>query len=104
VFRDADGKLLEQDLVPIPGDWFALKQYLEQLPGASNVRIDAQGVISLTLQGTTVRGRVGYHVNAGDVRSGALVLKAAGDINGDGTGDYVLHYPNGEWQHLLIYP
>jgi hypothetical protein len=104
VFRDADGKLLEQDLVPIPGDWFALKQYLEQLPGASNVRIDAQGVISLTLQGTTVRGRVGYHVNAGDVQSGALVLKAAGDINGDGTGDYVLHYPNGEWQHLLIYP
>lgn len=105
VFEDEAGKLLEQELVPVPADWFALKGYLEQLPGARNVRIDAQGIVSVTLNGATIRGRVGYDVGTGaaDTTAG-LVLKSTGDINGDRTGDYLLHYPNGDVQHLLIYP
>jgi hypothetical protein len=44
------------------------------------------------------------------VSTGATIFEpiarrqAAGDLNGDGTIDYVINYPNGEVQSLYVYP
>ncbi|HWK53018.1 MAG TPA: hypothetical protein VNR18_01510, partial [Hyphomicrobiales bacterium] len=106
VFKDERGLLLEQDLIPVPADWPALKAALRAIPGLTQVRIDLQGIISVQLEGRTLRGRVSYAVLRSGVPSGAnsVLVQGVGDLNGDGTGDFELHYPNGDLQRLLILP
>jgi hypothetical protein len=108
IFRDTNGSLLEQDLVPVPADWLALQATLAGTPGLAGVSIDSQGVISAQSRGTTIRGRVTFRVNRSDITTddadaGVLLLPGT-DLNDDGTDDYQLLYPNGDVQGLLIYP
>jgi predicted acyltransferase (DUF342 family) len=108
LFRDGNGMLLEQELVPIPADWLALKATLAAIAGLEDLRIDSQGSISMLYQGTRLRARVTYQVTRSgittDKPADGVLLVPAGDINGDGTEDYRLLYPNGDVQGLLIFP
>ncbi len=106
VFTGEDGTLLEQDIVPVPAHWPVLKQSLQRLPGASDVRIDTLGVISLRLDGQLVQGRMEYLVEPSSDGSGTglVAFDTAGDVNHDGIDDFQLRYPNGDRQLLYVYP
>ena len=106
IFREGEDRLMQQALVPRPADWPGFKAMLLATPSIEEVRIDAQGVISARSAGSLIRGRASYRVNAGG-RPGAggrISLEPAGDLNGDGTADYLIKYPNGDTQMLYIYP
>ena len=108
IYPGSNGVLMEQDLVPVPADWAALKQTLLALPAAEHLRIDARGLIEFTIDGLVVKARVDYRVEQGESCNAAnqalLCFAEYRDINSDGVGDYLLVYPNGDRQWLFIYP
>lgn len=106
IFREGEDKLMQQALVPRPADWPGLKALLLATPAMEEVRIDAEGVISVTAAGTLLRGRVSHRVDQGRAPSvaGHIALQATHDLNGDGVADYVVTYPNGDVQTLYLYP
>ncbi|MEX2333065.1 MAG: GLUG motif-containing protein, partial [Pseudohongiella sp.] len=107
VFRDEDGNLMQQDLVPVPSDWQSLKSNLTSIEGLSEVRIDTQGIISVSVDGQPVRGQMQYEVTQGgfddDVPAEGSVMISAGDVNGDGTEDFRVVYADGSSQLMLIF-
>jgi hypothetical protein len=108
VFRDEQGRLMEQNIVPVPADWSALKLRLGNEPGLIEPRIDTQGIISVILNGVPLHARMDYPVMRSDLVAepgdGEAVLQQVGDLNGDGTVDFNVLYPNGDVQVLLIFP
>lgn len=107
VFEGDEGALQRQAIVPVPADWLLLKASLSAQPGMSDVQIDAQGIVSVTSNGVQMRGRSDYRVASGYgalAQPDGVVFVDAGDANGDGTGDFMMVYPNGDGQLLLIYP
>ncbi len=107
IFRDEDGTLMEQELVPAPANWSSLKTALGAIPGVGDVALDAEGVITVEFSGRSIRGRTAYQVLTGSI-AGLPTLGAslqwAGDLNGDGVGDYRIFYPSGDVQVLFVYP
>lgn len=95
VFHDADGALMEQELVPVPADWPNLRAALAALPGVSDVTIDVDGTLAVAIDGRRVRGRMAHQAGVSTVNflQGEAYLGWAGDLNGDGTGDYHVFYP-----------
>lgn len=107
IYENADGDLLEQTLVPVASDWLALKAALEDMPDAAEVAIDTLGVITVDINGMAVQGRMDYAVTRpADPESDApaVAFEEMGDLNGDGTGDYTITYPNGDQQTLYVLP
>lgn len=105
IYEDADGVLWEQELVPVPSDWPALKNRLQQLPGATDTRISQDGIVSVMVNGNVIRARAAYVVTPGTpTGSSTTQLTPAGDLNGDGIGDYIMTFPDGSTQSLLILP
>lgn len=106
VFRDGDDNLMQQPLVPRPADWPGLKALLQASPSIEEVRIDAQGVISVKDAGKLLMGRVSYRVDMGSTpnATGRIALQPMHDLNGDGIADYLIIYPSGDTQRLYLYP
>ncbi|MDT8399137.1 MAG: hypothetical protein RQ899_11030, partial [Pseudomonadales bacterium] len=103
IFADADGRLLEQDIVPVPADWLLLKAAIKDFPGVSDVRIDTAGVISVMVQGVLLQGMVDYKVfKNGALPGKALILQKTGDLAGGVIG-YEIRYPNGDHQKLFVF-
>ncbi|OFE13050.1 hypothetical protein PHACT_07790 [Pseudohongiella acticola] len=107
VFADDNGKLMQQNVVPVPADWMLLKEGLTAMPDTSAIRIDPLGIISVSFPGQTVRGHSGFDV-VRDAQHLAqpdqVVFQSAGDLNQDGNDDYWVIYPTGDRQALLIFP
>ncbi|MGM0631609.1 MAG: GLUG motif-containing protein [Pseudomonadota bacterium] len=107
-FTDENGILMQQDLVPVPAHWSTLKEALASTPGMGSVRLGAEGIISVAVGGQTVRGRMEYEVSrritAVDKPGAGTTFSSIGDINGDGTEDFRVMYPDGDSQLLLIFP
>lgn len=106
IFREGEDKLMQQPLVPRPADWPGLKALLLATPLMEEVRIDAQGVITVKTAGGLLRGRVSHRVDMGSTPSatGHIALQPRHDLNGDGIADYVITYPSGDTQRLYLYP
>ncbi|HWK54604.1 MAG TPA: beta-propeller fold lactonase family protein [Hyphomicrobiales bacterium] len=107
VFEDENGDLLTQAIVPVPANWPQLKASLAAMTGMSEVRIDTRGVISVKFDGMPMKGRSGFRVTRGATelaQPDRVVFQPAGDVNGDGRDDFIMIYPNGDQQTLLIYP
>lgn len=106
IFREGENRLMQQPLVPRPADWLGLKAVLQAIPSIEEVRIDAQGVISVIDGGQSLRGRVSYRVDVGSTpnASGHIALQPMPDLNGDGIADYIITYPSGDTQRLYLYP
>lgn len=107
ISENSEGIIMEQELVPVPRDWLALKARLLAEPGVSSARIDSYGVISVVYRGQVVRLLASYEslpnkAPASDNRG--IVFVAAGDLNGDGEVDYYSYYPNGERQTIYVFP
>ncbi len=108
VFMDEYGHLMQQDLVPMPADWQALKSALAAIAGVSDVRINPQGIISVAVAGQTVRARMAYEVTRSaigdDTPDEGVNFRPGGDFNGDGMGDLQVLYPSGDSQIMLVLP
>ncbi|MDO9519415.1 MAG: sulfatase-like hydrolase/transferase [Pseudohongiella sp.] len=106
IFLGGEDTLMQQPLVPRPADWPGLKAILQATPSIEEVRIDAQGVISLKEGGKLRRGRVSYRVDMSSTpnASGRIALQPMHDFNGDGIADYLITYPSGDTQRLYLYP
>lgn len=105
VFEDqASASLRTQELLPVPADWQALKAHLGTMAGVTSADLGADGVITVTLPGQTLRVRAAYRVVEGSGSAMPLVLEGAGDQNGDGLSDYRVVYPNGDSQLLHRLP
>lgn len=107
VYENESGKLMQQSIVPIPSDWMALKSTLNNTQGVENLHIGSDGIIQLTVNGMPVAAMAEYNVtksSASESLPNAVQITDAGDINGDGIGDFVMTYPNGDVQGLYILP
>jgi len=81
----------------------ALKRYAG-LAGVDDMRITEQGEISLTLNGTTLYGRLLEPTIPGTPPSdGSVKFNEIDDINQDGLNDYEVIYPTGDRQTLLYF-
>ncbi|OFE13614.1 hypothetical protein PHACT_11105 [Pseudohongiella acticola] len=103
LFLPEEGELMQQDLMPASADWPALRDALLAMPGITAVSLDTRGVIDVSVDGIQLRGVMDYTVVRSAAGSGALVLDAAGDLTGNGMGDYRVTYSNGDQQYLFIY-
>lgn len=107
ISENAAGEIMEQEMVPVPSDWLALKQRLLDELGVSFARISSAGVVSVGYYGRTVQLLAAYEVDpnkaaANDNRN--LVFVEAGDLNDDGEVDYYSYYPNGDRQVIFVFP
>lgn len=104
LFLDDNGIVMQQDLVPAPVDWLALKSTLRGLPGVTAASIDTRGTIQVTVEGTTLHGVMDYAVTRGaQGESAVLTLDVVGDLTGNGMDDYRVTYDNGDQQLLFVY-
>ncbi len=104
LFEAGDGRLLEQDIVPVPVDWAALREAIAAMEGVDSVRIGTDGVIVAMVDGVVIRGRVDYVVHSGAAETQETQLHLVGDLTGNGMDDYEITYTNGDRQLLFIYP
>jgi RHS repeat-associated protein len=81
----------------------ALKRYIEETFGAEAVVINADGSVSLTINGETYQGQLDAEIIPGTPSSGFLVTINIGDVNGDGVDDFEITYPSGERQNLYYF-
>lgn len=103
VFEEG-GELREQDLVPASPDWFSLKDALLAIDGISAVSIDTQGILSVTLDGQTLKARLEYVVFIGrETARDNILIRDVGDKTGNGRTDYEIVYTNGDVQYLYVY-
>ena len=101
------GTILEQELVPVPKDWFELKAQLLANPEVGYVRIDSYGVITIKYRGEEFNLLASYDItpNAVFAKEGReIVFIEAGDLNDDGELDYYSYYPNGDRQTIYVFP
>jgi len=105
VFESADGTLLEQDIIAVPADWNALSDLLWQLgDDVRDVSINELGLITVEQDAGTLRLRVELMVREGaEPAGGPMRYTFAGDLSGNGVGDYWLIYPNGDRQAIYLY-
>ncbi len=97
VFSDEEGGLRQQILYP------GVAQPNVLYSSAKAVQIEPFGLINFKLGGKTYRGVVDYLVTQGEsTTASALQVKSIPDANGDGIGDVMLLYPNGEQQKLFV--
>lgn len=107
VFESGQGHLMEQKLHPVPANWPLMKSSLLNEFEFDEVRIRTDGVISVRAGDQQLQARSGYEVSRdalGAAESDKVVFKPAGDLNGDGSTDFMMIYPNGDRQVLWIYP
>lgn len=105
IFEDQQGRLMEQDIVPVPVDQAALRDAILAIEGVSSVRIGTDGVIVAIVDGTTIRGRMDYTVYREQASPReSVLLRLVGDVSGNGYDDYEITYTNGDQQMLFIYP
>lgn len=107
VFEDESGQLLQQDIIPVPVDWLLVKSSLLAFPEFDAVSVGADGTIRVQQGALTIKGRSGYNVwrdSADQADPDRVVFAPAGDINGDGSDDFMMIFPNGDRQELLVFP
>ena len=104
LFVTSDGILMQQDLVPAPVDWLALKTAILNLPGVTVVSIDTRGIIQVNVDGISLRGVMDYAVaRGGQAITGNIALVMAGYLSGNGMDDYRVTFGNGDKQVLYVY-
>lgn len=107
ITENSKGDLLEQELVPVPKNWFELKGQLLAHSEVRYVRIDSTGVVTLGYRGEEFRLLAAYDVAPNVVfakEDREIVFREAGDLNGDGEMDYYSFYANGDRQALYVFP
>lgn len=96
------GALRQQTFYPMPYNWDALKDYLQQ-QGYQNISLSPKGIVQFDQNQQRHWGMMDYTVNRGAV-DGELRVEAAGDINQDGQYDLSVIYPDGSSQGLFLLP
>ena len=107
ITRGDSGVMLEQELVPVPKDWFEFKAQLQSNPDVQYVRINSQGVITLGYRGEEYQLLASYDTMPNTVvaiEGREIVFVEAGDLNDDGEMDYYSYYANGDRQTLYTLP
>jgi len=100
---EENGVLYRQYLCPTPADWGALKTQLNAI--GSDVAINLDGLIQATIGDRQYFALMDYKVVSGVYPSSdSLRFILIDDLNGDGTKDYEVVYPNGDKQLLYILP
>lgn len=103
IFAGDNGELLQQDLVPVPADWLALRQALLALDAVTAATIDEHGVITALVDGESVTAVMDYTVYRDAAPPGSAVqILEAGDITGNGAPDFEVIYTNGDTQYLFL--
>jgi urease beta subunit len=94
VFSDKAGKKKRrQVLYAAPADRVAL------LATATDMSLDAEGILELTIGGKHYRGQLDYVVTRGDTTGkDSVTIAEIADKNQDGVKDFLLTYPNGDQQ------
>lgn len=100
-YTDADKKLRQQALPPVPADWDSLLAALEA-NGFSKATLQPDGLITGTKAGKSYRALMNYAVTPGAGASDKAHFEAAADVNQDGISDLTVIYPNGEAQDILL--
>ncbi|GAB6042629.1 Calx-beta domain-containing protein [Endothiovibrio diazotrophicus] len=100
-----ENRLREQILYPALADWDAVVTALSHVPGFQRIVQDSEGVLKITLGGTTLATIPDYLVDRYDpLDSDQVQFAPHADLNGDGTADYLILYPNGDQQALYVLP
>lgn len=97
----AGGVIYKQVLYPTPADWERLKVYLSSF---GQVSIDLQGTIRLKIGNQMFEAITDYKVEPSDQRLGQVELLNTQDLNGDGSKDFQIIYPNGDMQFMYLLP
>ena len=87
-------------MLPIP------KSSLAAIPGLTDISLDPNGLISVTINGQLLLGRTGYAIEQVVVPPLGIrrvEFVSVGDINGDGSPDYELDFI-GQVQQLFLLP
>lgn len=99
MFEAPMGGLREQLFFPAPAAADAL------FLSAEHVSLETSGVLSFVIDEQTIKGVLDYLIEKG---AGApperLSVSVVPDRNGDGTDDYLMHYPTGDQQLLFALP
>lgn len=98
IFADKEAKKRQQILYAAPVDRTAL------LTTATDVNLNASGILEFTVSGKHHRGQLDYIVTRGETANvdGKMSITEIDDQNGDKVKDVLLTYPNGDKQFLYI--
>ncbi len=97
------GQTWQQNFAAYPADIDSIQAIVDFAPNASDLYVDNQGVLHITINGQVARGLLAYQVNSG-AAAGGLDFISTADTNGDGIDDFLIRYPNGESQILYYLP
>jgi len=100
-----EDKLLEQILYPMAANWDVLKQYLNSQPNlTTQANINEKGDVVVGYNHVSYKFKMDYRIEKTATETGRTSLINISDMNGDGTDDWKVIYPNGQTQIMYLYP
>jgi hypothetical protein len=103
VFRDETGIKRQQNIYPAAKYPYEILNFLNNLPGITQVALDNNGILTVTGDNLAFRGIFAYGIET-DVATGSLQIIPQPDANDDGIDDITVIYSTGEKQIIYQIP